>query len=126
MSAGSVDRHRRCVERTEWQVSVGPEREPEPGDAVFAVRLPPQPASVSLARRHVHDLLERGGRLDLDEIATLLVSEVVTNALLHAGTDIDLSGRLDRRGCGSRWATAARTCPRPAATPRPPAPGAAC
>ena len=62
------------------------------------MRLPPQPASVSLARRHVHDLLERGGRLDLDEIATLLVSEVVTNALLHAGTDIDLSGRLDATG----------------------------
>ena len=71
-------------------MSVGPEPEPEPGDAAFEVRLPPQPASVSLARRHVHDLLERGGRQDLDEIATLLVSEVVTNALLHAGTEIDV------------------------------------
>ena len=96
MSTGSFAWHRGCVERTEWQVSVGSDS--VPGDAVFAVRLPPRPDSVSLARRHVHDLLERGGRLDLDDTATLLVSELVTNALLHAGTDIDLAGRLDRTG----------------------------
>ena len=96
-------------------------------DGAFEVRLPPQPSSVAEARRHVRDLLERSGREDLMETAVLLVSEVVTNALLHAGTDIDLTGRRRRaRACGSRSATAARTCPRGAATPRPPAPGAGC
>ena len=38
------------------------------------------------------------GRDDLVETAVLLVSEVVTNALLHAGTDIELAAALSEDG----------------------------
>jgi PAS domain S-box-containing protein len=68
------------------------------GHGSFDVRLPPQPASVSQARAHVRGLLESTGREDLIETAVLLVSEVVTNALLHAGTDIDVAAVLDDSG----------------------------
>ncbi|MDQ3615028.1 MAG: ATP-binding protein [Actinomycetota bacterium] len=57
----------------------------------FQVRLPPQPASVGEARRMVRRSLVLGGRDDLVETAELLVSEVVTNALVHAGTPIDVA-----------------------------------
>jgi PAS domain S-box-containing protein len=61
----------------------------------FEARLPPQPSSVAEARRHVRDFLEGAGRSDLLEPALLLVSEIVTNALLHAGTEVDLAGHLE-------------------------------
>ena len=64
----------------------------------FEVRLPPQPASVAAARAEVRTLLGGSDREDLIESAVLLVSEIVTNALLHAGTEIGLSGRLSDRG----------------------------
>ena len=59
-------------------------------------RLSPQPTSVAEARALVRDLLVESGRDDLVETAALLVSEVVTNALLHAGTPIDVRASLDR------------------------------
>jgi PAS domain S-box-containing protein len=62
------------------------------------VRLPPQPASVAAARTHVREQLTSAGRSELEEVAVLLVSEVVTNALLHAGTDIDVDVRVDPAG----------------------------
>ena len=62
------------------------------------VRLPPQPSSVADARRRVRDLLEGVGRDDLIESTVLVVSEIVTNALLHAGTDIDLRASVDDEG----------------------------
>jgi len=43
----------------------------------------------------VRDLLDQAGRDDLAESAVLLVSEVVTNAILHAGTPIEVTLRLD-------------------------------
>ncbi len=67
-------------------------------DRAFEVCLPPQPSSVAEARRRVRLLLAGSGREDLTETAVLLASEIVTNALLHAGTDIDLAGRLDGTG----------------------------
>ena len=39
-----------------------------------------------------------GHRPDLSDSAELLVSEVVTNALLHAGTDIALAATVDDDG----------------------------
>lgn len=51
---------------------------------------PGEPASVSRARRVVADALEGWGLDHLVAEATLLVSEVVTNAVLHAGTEIEL------------------------------------
>ena len=56
-----------------------------------ANRLPPLPSSVGEARRLVRDHLHEADRDDLTEAAELLVSEMVTNALVHAGTPIDLS-----------------------------------
>ena len=61
-------------------------------------RLPPEPASVSEARHLVRDLVEDAGRSDLAETGALLVSELVTNALLHAGTPIGVKGWVDDRG----------------------------
>ena len=61
-------------------------------------RLPPQPSSVAEARRLVRELLASADRDDLIETAVLLVSEVVTNALLHAGTPIDICATIDEDG----------------------------
>lgn len=60
-------------------------------------RLPPVPASVPEARRLVRKLLASARRDDLEDTAALLVSEIVTNALLHAGTTIEVSARLEGR-----------------------------
>lgn len=68
------------------------------GQGSFEVRLAPQATSVGEARAHVRWLLESTGREDLLDTALLLVSEVVTNALLHAGTDIDVAAVLDDAG----------------------------
>jgi PAS domain S-box-containing protein len=64
----------------------------------FEQRLEPRPSSVAEARRRVRDLLLSGGRADLLDPTLLLVSEVVTNALLHAGTMINLAATLDDSG----------------------------
>ncbi|MEO5651984.1 MAG: ATP-binding protein [Marmoricola sp.] len=53
-------------------------------------RLPAQATSASEARGLVRRLLHDAGRDDLGDPAELLVSEMVTNALLHAGTPVDL------------------------------------
>ncbi len=66
-----------------------------PGDV--SRRLPPVPASVPEARRLVCDLLRSVGREDLEDSAALLVSEIVTNALLHAGTPINVAARFEDR-----------------------------
>src|SRR4051794_28876608 len=61
-------------------------------------RLPARPASVSEARHLVRAVLLAGDRPDLLDSAELLVSEVVTNALVHAGTVIDVHFCLDDGG----------------------------
>lgn len=53
-------------------------------------RLPGRPASAGAARRVVRAALGRTAPPDLAETAELLVSEVVTNAVVHAATDIEL------------------------------------
>lgn len=53
-------------------------------------RLEPVPESARTARDLVLETLTDVGRHDLIEAATLLVSEVVTNAIVHARTPIDL------------------------------------
>lgn len=63
--------------------------------------LAPEPASVGRARRLVRAALAAAGYdEDLADVVTLLVSEVVTNSLLHAGTEMGL--RCERRGAGVR------------------------
>ena len=54
-------------------------------------RFPPRPTSVGEARRMIREGLVEAGREDLLETAELLVSEIVTNALVHAGTYIDVA-----------------------------------
>lgn len=58
-------------------------------------RFDPHPSSVGEARRLVRRELGRAGRPDLVECAELVVTEVVTNALVHAGTPIDVAVRID-------------------------------
>jgi PAS domain S-box-containing protein len=61
------------------------------GGATSRLRLEPRATSVPLARKHVRETLAAAGRDDLVEAAELVTSELVTNALVHAGTAIDLT-----------------------------------
>lgn len=58
--------------------------------------LPPEPASASAARRFTQEVLSDWQEGDLSEIVALLVSELVTNAVLHAASPVDVA--LRRRG----------------------------
>lgn len=58
--------------------------------------LPPEPASASAARRFAEDVLRQWHETELAEVVALLVSELVTNAVLHAGSPVQLAVR--RRG----------------------------
>lgn len=57
---------------------------------VASTRLPPHPASTRAARAFVAEHLRTWGLDPAIDDATLLVSELVTNAILHARTPIDL------------------------------------
>ena len=61
------------------------------GTAVEArLQLRPVPVSAGLARRFVTATLEAWDRAALVDTCVLLVSELVTNAVLHARSDVDL------------------------------------
>ncbi len=68
------------------------------GHASGTLVLPAHPSSVGAARRAVRAVLTQGRRDDLAETAQLLVSELVTNALVHAGTAIDLHAFVGGEG----------------------------
>ncbi|MFG3333988.1 SpoIIE family protein phosphatase [Streptomyces tendae] len=69
---------------------------PDPPPAVSR-RFPDGPVSVAAARRFVGAALD-GAPADLVGTAQLLVSELVTNAVLHARTEVEVSvARLDGR-----------------------------
>ena len=68
------------------------------GAVQAAVTLPPDATSVRRARAFVRDILTAWERDDLAEAAILLTSELVTNAVLHARTQIELVARL-RAAC---------------------------
>jgi PAS domain S-box-containing protein len=55
------------------------------------VRLDPVPGSAREARAFVSGALEEAGQPDFEDSATLLVSELVTNAILHARTSIEVA-----------------------------------
>lgn len=61
------------------------------GGASTRLRLEPRASSVSTARKFVRRTLTEAGRDDLADAAELVTSELVTNALVHAGTHIDIS-----------------------------------
>ena len=56
--------------------------------ATFELELQPERANVALARRFVIDAVHRLGMDQLSDVVELLASEVVTNAVLHAGTEL--------------------------------------
>jgi anti-sigma regulatory factor (Ser/Thr protein kinase) len=61
-----------------------------PTDAVTA-RFPAQRASVSAARQFVTDCLVEAGATSVIDEARLLISELATNAIVHAATDFSVS-----------------------------------
>ncbi len=65
-------------------------------EARLALR--PVPASAALARRFVDETLGGWGCDGFLDASRLLVSELVTNAVLHARTDLTLVLRLRRGG----------------------------
>src|SRR6266516_7943732 len=65
---------------------------------VTAAAFEPEPTAVAAARRFVQETLnswQLSGHDELVADAVLLTSELVTNALVHAGTSIQLTCRLD-------------------------------
>lgn len=60
--------------------------------------LPPHPTSVGAARRLVRELLADGDREDLVDPAELVVSELVTNSVVHAGTLIRVQAEVSADG----------------------------
>ena len=60
-----------------------------------AVTLPPDGSSPALARRHLRTVLLAAGHGAVLDDALLLVTELVTNAVVHAGTDVELALELD-------------------------------
>ena len=60
--------------------------------------LPPETTSVGAARRFVEATLASSGRPELADAATLLTSELVTNAVLHAGTEVGVVVRVEGGG----------------------------
>jgi PAS domain S-box-containing protein len=69
------------------------------GNAVLVERrLPPRAASAGAARRLVGSAVEDTAYAELADSARLAVSELVTNALVHAGTEIGVQVSLDDRG----------------------------
>lgn len=52
--------------------------------------LPPEPASAGAARRYVTKALHERGRDAFSDLAEVLVSELVTNAILHARTEFTI------------------------------------
>jgi anti-sigma regulatory factor (Ser/Thr protein kinase) len=49
---------------------------------------PPEPDSSRASRRFVHDALETWGCRELNDVAQLLTTELVTNVVMHARTDV--------------------------------------
>lgn len=62
------------------------------------LELQPETSAVRVARRWVLQRLTDLGMTDVGDVAVLLTSELVTNVVLHAGTPMELSVRLDGPG----------------------------
>lgn len=70
------------------EAGTGGVRSPPMSDSI---ELAPTPASVALARRWSVDVLDRFGAAELSDTMALLVSELVSNVVLHARTPCCLS-----------------------------------
>jgi PAS domain S-box-containing protein len=76
-------------------------------------QLPSHPSSAGQARRMVRQLLTEHGREDLVEPAQLLMSEVVTNALVHSPNPIDVAIQATETGVLVEVADGSRNVPQP-------------
>ena len=65
------------------------------GELVNRLQLPPEPTSAGMARRFVASSLVAGD--EVAELAVLLVSELASNAVLHARTPFELVVEDDGR-----------------------------
>jgi PAS domain S-box-containing protein len=81
------------------------------GGTTSRVRLEPRPTCVSEARRLVRRTLLDAGCDHLVEPAMLATSELVTNALVHAGTPIDVSVEVLSEGVRVEVADGSRHLP---------------
>jgi DNA-binding NarL/FixJ family response regulator len=68
-------------------------QDPQPANEAY-LQLDADPSSARRARQFVEVTLEQWECGHLADIVQLLTSELVTNAVLHAGSDVDLSLRL--------------------------------
>lgn len=62
------------------------------------IRLSPHPTSAREAREFVAGTLRRWGRRDQTEAAVLLTSELVTNAIVHARSQVAVTMRMAGEG----------------------------
>jgi anti-sigma regulatory factor (Ser/Thr protein kinase) len=67
-------------------------------DSGVCVMLPAVPSSAAEGRRFAVEVLTRWDIQEFEERVSLLVSELVTNAVVHAGTDIELCLRRNAAG----------------------------
>jgi sigma-B regulation protein RsbU (phosphoserine phosphatase) len=74
-------------------------------------KLPPEHSSPARARRFVEDALHDSCSPDVIEAATLLVSELATNVVVHAGTPMWVSVHPVRGGVRVEVADGARNLP---------------
>ena len=71
---------------------------PKTGELVRRVRLPNDRRTPAAARAVVRSVLEETGLGSLLNEALLLTTELSTNAVVHAGTDLEMSVTADRTG----------------------------
>lgn len=62
------------------------------------VQLPPNASSPSVARAVLRSALVEAGLEELTDVALLLASELCTNAVMHAGTELEFALRVDDVG----------------------------
>lgn len=71
-----------------------PPLRPQPGAQARRLELPPVPSSVGTARNFVQEALA-DAEPEQQQTALLLASELVTNAILHARTEVELGVLVD-------------------------------
>jgi anti-sigma regulatory factor (Ser/Thr protein kinase) len=90
---------------------------PDPHHVLVAVALAASMEAASQARGVVRDLLRQGHRPDMVDTACLLTSELVANAVVHAGAPVELVVDLDKARLAVEVidASSSRLAPRDAA-----------
>lgn len=91
---------------------------PEPHHVLVATALAPGADAAAHARQVVRELLAQGQRPDLADVACLLTSELVGNAVTHTGRGpVELVADLDRARLAVQVVDAAAGRPVPVAAP---------